>query len=85
MIHKTSATGARLKSGIKLLQDAVALADLGANDVLVAMTHGGICGSDIHYYQDGGFGSPKQTENRRFIIRSDIAFALIMRLWDQLN
>jgi hypothetical protein len=33
----------------------------------------------------GGVGSPKQTENRRFIIRSDIAFALLLRLGDQLD
>jgi L-idonate 5-dehydrogenase len=42
--------------------DEVALADLGANDVLVAMTHGGICGSDMHYYQDGGFGPVRVTD-----------------------
>ncbi|QPP05478.1 L-idonate 5-dehydrogenase [Streptomyces bathyalis] len=26
-------------------------------DVLVAMTHGGICGSDLHYYREGAVGS----------------------------
>jgi len=36
--------------------DDVALADLGPGDVCVAMSHGGICGSDMHYYQHGGFG-----------------------------
>jgi L-idonate 5-dehydrogenase len=36
--------------------EGVATAELGADDVLVGMTHGGICGSDLHYYQDGGFG-----------------------------
>ncbi|WP_193142833.1 MULTISPECIES: L-idonate 5-dehydrogenase [unclassified Meridianimarinicoccus] len=36
--------------------DEVALDDMGPDDVRVAMTHGGICGSDMHYYQDGGFG-----------------------------
>jgi L-idonate 5-dehydrogenase len=30
--------------------------DPGAGEVLVAMGAGGICGSDLHYYQDGGFG-----------------------------
>ena len=28
----------------------------GAGEVLVRMGAGGICGSDLHYYQDGGFG-----------------------------
>ena len=27
-----------------------------SGEVLVAIEHGGICGSDLHYYQDGGFG-----------------------------
>lgn len=36
--------------------EMVDLADLGANDVLVEMAYGGICGSDLHYYLDGGFG-----------------------------
>lgn len=36
--------------------DEVALAEMGAEDVLVAMSFGGICGSDMHYYQHGGFG-----------------------------
>lgn len=36
--------------------DEVALDTLQNDDVLVGMTHGGICGSDLHYYQDGGFG-----------------------------
>ncbi len=28
----------------------------GKNEVLVRMGAGGICGSDLHYYHDGGFG-----------------------------
>lgn len=28
----------------------------GANEVLIRMGAGGICGSDLHYYNDGGFG-----------------------------
>lgn len=28
----------------------------GAGEVLLRMAAGGICGSDLHYYQDGGFG-----------------------------
>ncbi len=27
-----------------------------ATDVLVKISRGGICGSDIHYYQQGGIG-----------------------------
>lgn len=36
--------------------DEVPVADLGPSDVLVAIERGGICGSDLHYYHDGGFG-----------------------------
>lgn len=32
------------------------IADPGPGEALVAMAAGGICGSDLHYYQDGGFG-----------------------------
>ncbi|WP_028035058.1 L-idonate 5-dehydrogenase [Chelativorans sp. J32] len=32
------------------------VAEPGPGEVLVAMGAGGICGSDLHYYQDGGFG-----------------------------
>ena len=28
----------------------------GPGEVLLRMAAGGICGSDLHYYQDGGFG-----------------------------
>ncbi len=30
--------------------------DLGAGQVLIKMAAGGICGSDLHYYNHGGFG-----------------------------
>jgi L-idonate 5-dehydrogenase len=33
------------------------LAELGPNDVQVRIRNGGICGSDLHYYHDGGFGT----------------------------
>lgn len=36
--------------------DEVDVAEPGHGEVLVAMGAGGICGSDLHYYQDGGFG-----------------------------
>ncbi|MDF1608881.1 L-idonate 5-dehydrogenase [Hoeflea sp. YIM 152468] len=32
------------------------VAEPGAGEVLVQMGAGGICGSDLHYYHDGGFG-----------------------------
>lgn len=34
-----------------------ALADPGPGQVRVAIRAGGICGSDLHYYQHGGFGT----------------------------
>lgn len=35
---------------------------LGAGDVEVRIRAGGICGSDLHYYQDGGFGTVRIRE-----------------------
>jgi L-idonate 5-dehydrogenase len=40
-------------------------ADVGApgeGEVLIKMAAGGICGSDLHYYQDGGFGPVRVRE-----------------------
>ncbi|SPH17219.1 L-idonate 5-dehydrogenase (NAD(P)(+)) [Defluviimonas aquaemixtae] len=34
----------------------------GAGEVLVRMQRGGICGSDLHYYNNGGFGTVKLRE-----------------------
>ena len=34
----------------------------GPGEVLVGIGAGGICGSDLHYYQDGGFGSVQVRE-----------------------
>lgn len=31
-------------------------------EVLVAVSHGGICGSDLHYYHHGGFGAVRVAE-----------------------
>jgi len=31
--------------------------ELGANQLLLRVKAGGICGSDLHYYQNGGFGA----------------------------
>lgn len=38
------------------------VAEPGPGEVLVAMGVGGICGSDLHYYQDGGFGAIRVME-----------------------
>ena len=38
------------------------LPPLGANDVHVRIRNGGICGSDLHYYQHGGFGTVRVKE-----------------------
>jgi len=35
---------------------------LGPHDVQVRIHNGGICGSDLHYYQDGGFGTVRIRE-----------------------
>ncbi len=36
--------------------ETITIADPGPGQVLLALAAGGICGSDLHYYQDGGFG-----------------------------
>src|ERR1700746_3582178 len=35
---------------------------LGAGEVKVSLAAGGICGSDLHYYQHGGFGTIRLKE-----------------------
>ena len=35
---------------------------LGAGDVLVRIERGGVCGSDLHYYNHGGFGDVRLRE-----------------------
>ncbi|MEM9677689.1 MAG: L-idonate 5-dehydrogenase [Pseudomonadota bacterium] len=35
---------------------------MGDGEVLVAINHGGICGSDLHYYNHGGFGAVRLRE-----------------------
>ncbi len=42
--------------------EQVAAAPLGARDVEVRIEAGGICGSDLHYYFDGGFGTVRLKE-----------------------
>jgi L-idonate 5-dehydrogenase len=42
--------------------EPVAAAPLGPRDVEVRIEAGGICGSDLHYYYDGGFGTVRLKE-----------------------
>ncbi|MSU90726.1 alcohol dehydrogenase catalytic domain-containing protein [Rhodobacteraceae bacterium 2CG4] len=46
----------RLYAANDIRIEAQPLADPGPGEVLVAVGAGGICGSDLHYFQDGGFG-----------------------------
>lgn len=39
------------------VEDIDAAPAAGAGEVKVAVARGGICGSDLHYYHDGGFGT----------------------------
>ena len=36
--------------------ESVPTPELGAHDIRVRIAVGGICGSDLHYYNHGGFG-----------------------------
>ncbi|WFU50139.1 L-idonate 5-dehydrogenase [Sinorhizobium terangae] len=47
---------ARLYGQRDLRLEAEDVAEPGEGEVLLKMAAGGICGSDLHYYQDGGFG-----------------------------
>lgn len=38
------------------------LPPLGAQQLMVKVAYGGICGSDLHYYQHGGFGTVRIKE-----------------------
>ena len=42
--------------------EPVAAAPLGPGEVEVRIEAGGICGSDLHYYFDGGFGTVRLRE-----------------------
>lgn len=46
----------RLHGQNDLRVESIALIGPAAGEVLVALGAGGICGSDLHYWQDGGFG-----------------------------
>ena len=43
------------------IEDA-GIAEMGPHDVKVRVRAGGICGSDLHYYQHGGFGTVRIKE-----------------------
>lgn len=47
---------ARLYGRADLRLEMAAVAEPGNGEVLLKMASAGICGSDLHYYQDGGFG-----------------------------
>jgi L-idonate 5-dehydrogenase len=47
------------------------LAKMGENQALVRIGAGGICGSDLHYYLDGGFGAVRVKE--AFILGHEVA------------
>ncbi|MFN4154379.1 MAG: L-idonate 5-dehydrogenase [Paracoccaceae bacterium] len=46
----------RLHAKNDLRVETIPLVGPGRGEVLVALGAGGICGSDLHYWQDGGFG-----------------------------
>ncbi|SMC91230.1 L-idonate 5-dehydrogenase [Primorskyibacter flagellatus] len=51
----------------------------GPGEVLVALSAGGICGSDLHYFQDGGFGPIRVKEP---IILGHEAAGVVVELGD---
>lgn len=53
---------ARLHATRDLRVEELECAMPGNGEVLLAMAAGGICGSDLHYYQDGGFGPVRVRE-----------------------
>jgi L-idonate 5-dehydrogenase len=42
--------------------ETVELPSLGEHQMLIDVAYGGICGSDLHYYQHGGFGTVRIKE-----------------------
>lgn len=53
---------ARLYGQRDLRLEEAEVAEPGEGEVLVKMAAAGICGSDLHYYQDGGFGPVRVRE-----------------------
>jgi L-idonate 5-dehydrogenase len=48
--------GVRIHSARDLRVETVEVTPPGPGEVRIRIAAGGICGSDLHYYQDGGFG-----------------------------
>src|SRR2546423_12930375 len=42
--------------------EEMSMPDPGQGEVAVRIANGGICGSDLHYYQHGGFGTVRLKE-----------------------
>lgn len=53
---------ARLYGAHDLRVEEQPISPPGPGEVLLAMAAGGICGSDLHYYQDGGIGTIRVRE-----------------------
>lgn len=53
---------ARLYGTRDLRVETQPMPPIGPGEVLLRMAAGGICGSDLHYYQDGGFGPVRVRE-----------------------
>ena len=53
---------ARLYAAHDLRVETAPVVPPGPGEVLLAMEAGGICGSDLHYYYDGGFGPVRVRE-----------------------
>jgi L-idonate 5-dehydrogenase len=60
-----------LHSAKDLRIEDVPVAEMGDEQVLVRIGAGGICGSDLHYYLDGGFGAVRVREP--FILGHEVA------------
>ena len=43
---------------------------MGEHELLVSVAFGGICGSDLHYYQHGGFGTVRIKQPMALATRS---------------
>lgn len=57
--------------------DDIAEQPVGANDVKVKVEAGGICGSDLHYYRHGGFGTIRLREP--MVLGHEIAGTIVER------
>src|SRR5919107_183734 len=67
-LSPSSATGGNSMRGViihapkDLRVEKITLVPLGPHDVRVRIESGGICGSDLHYYHHGGFGTVRLKE-----------------------